>query len=176
MGAQSPKDLKRGSRHKNIKHKMKNKTLGVNAPKQTCTDKKCPFHGSVSVKNEIFKGRVIRKDSTNSATIEWFKSFPVKKYERHEIRRYRLHAHNPRCISAQIGQNVICARTRPLSKTKNVVILKILDEGELILPAIKEQEKASKDKKTKSKDEDLKQQAKIESQTPPSEEQEEQDQ
>lgn len=105
---------------------MQREILGIKAPKKTCTDKKCPFHGQLNVKKESSKGTVIKKDAHHSATIEWTYSHHVPKYERYEIRRSRLRVHNPPCIDAQIGQQVLAVKTRPLSKTKNHVIIQII--------------------------------------------------
>jgi len=101
--------------------------FGINAPTKVGEDKKCPFHGNITVKNETMKGKVVKKDTNHSATIEWTKSRSVPKYERYEVRKYRLRVHNPPSIDAEVGQNVLVARTRPLSKTKNHVIIKILE-------------------------------------------------
>ncbi len=106
---------------------MKQEILGVKAPKKQCTDSKCPFHGQLNVKKELVTGIVIRRDSHHSATIEWERSFYISKYERYEMRRSRLRVHNPPCIDAQVGQEVLAARTRPLSKTKNHVIIQIVN-------------------------------------------------
>ena len=107
---------------------MTKEILGVKAPKNTCTDKKCPFHGQINVKSELFKGKVIKKDINRSATIEWTRPYFVPKFERYEVRRSRMRVHNPGCIDAGIGQNVLVAKTRPLSKNKNHVIIKIIEE------------------------------------------------
>jgi small subunit ribosomal protein S17 len=104
--------------------------LGVKAPKNACTDGNCPFHGSVNVKKETFKGTVIKRDSTHTATIEWFRPRLVPKYERYEIRRSRMRVHNPACVDAQIGDSVFVAKTRPLSKTKNAVVLFVVADEE----------------------------------------------
>lgn len=104
---------------------MKREILGIKAPKKTCTDKKCPFHGQLNVKKELFKGTVIKKDAHHTATIEWTYPYYVPKYERYEMRRSRLRVHNPPCLDAQINQQVLAAKTRPLSKTKNHVIIQI---------------------------------------------------
>lgn len=109
---------------------MRQEVLGVKAPKAKCTDKNCPFHGQLAVKKELFKGKVVKKDINRSATIEWFRSVKVPKYERYEIKRSRMRTHNPACIDAKIGQDVIVARTRPLSKTKNHVIIEVISECE----------------------------------------------
>ena len=105
---------------------MEKQTLGIIAPQKGCADKKCPFHGDVTVKNEMLKGKVIKKDINRSATIEWFRPYYVPKYERYEIRRSRIRVHNPACINAGVGSEVLVAKTRPLSKTKNHAIMMIL--------------------------------------------------
>lgn len=102
---------------------MKTRLLGANAPDKECTDKKCPFHGEITVKEEIFTGKVVKKDLNRSATIEWEKSSYVPKYERYEVRRKRLRVHNPACLDARVGDIVVAAKTRPLSKTKHHVII-----------------------------------------------------
>ena len=112
--------------------KTKNEVLGVKAPKEVCTDKKCPFHGQIAVKKEFFTGTIIKKDISHSATLEWSKSVYVPKYERYEVKRSRMRVHNPACINANIGQKVLVAKTRPLSKMKDHVILKVIDDGEIV--------------------------------------------
>lgn len=112
---------------------MKQELLGIKAPEKECTDKKCPFHGEIKVKKELFKGRVVSKDIHHSATIEWFRPNFIPKYERYEIRRTKIRVHNPSCINADLGEEVVVARTRPLSKTKNHVILKVIGEKKLAI-------------------------------------------
>ena len=107
---------------------MKKEILGIKCPENECTDKKCPFHGDINVKNELFKGKVIKKDINGSATIEWTRSIHVPKYERYEVKRSRMRVHNPECIDAEIGQEVLVARTRPISKNKNHVVLTVLEK------------------------------------------------
>jgi small subunit ribosomal protein S17 len=110
---------------------MNKQILGVKAPNKDCTDKKCPFHGQITVKNELIKGKIIKKDINRSATVEWFRPCYVPKYERYEIKRSRMRTHNPMCISAELGQSVVVAKTRPLSKMKHFVIIQIADEKKL---------------------------------------------
>ncbi len=117
---------------------MKSEIMGVATPNKNCTDKKCPFHGEVTVKKELFRGKVIKKDVSRSATIEWFKPFFVPKFERYEVRRYRMRTHNPACVNAEIGEEVLVAKTRPLSKTKNHVILQVLHAAEKVLSSASE--------------------------------------
>ncbi len=113
---------------------IRKEVLGIKAPAGASDsanyDKNCPFTGGLAVKNELLKGKVIRKDIHKSATIEWEKAYRVPKYERFAVKKSRLRVHNPPAIDAQIGQTVLVARTRPLSKTKNHVIIKILSDEE----------------------------------------------
>ncbi len=97
--------------------------ISLLAPEKECTDRKCPFHGGITVKEELFTGKIVKKDLNRSATIEWEKSRYVPKYERYEVRRKRLRVHNPACLDAQVGDIVRAAKTRPLSKTKHHVII-----------------------------------------------------
>ncbi|MBI4983272.1 30S ribosomal protein S17 [Candidatus Woesearchaeota archaeon] len=108
---------------------MKKQILGIDAPEKECTDKKCPFHGQVNVKKELFTGKVTKKDIHHSATIEWFRPYYVQKYERYELRRSRIRVHNPACINAEVGQEVLVAKTKPLSKTKHYVIIQMRESG-----------------------------------------------
>ena len=48
----------------------------------------------------------------------------VPKYQRYEKRRSKVHAHNPPCITAKIGDIVTIAECRRLSKTKSYVVVK----------------------------------------------------
>jgi small subunit ribosomal protein S17 len=107
---------------------MAKEIFGIKAPSRECADKNCPFHGEMGVKKELISGVVIKKDLGNSATIEWSKSIYVPKYERYQKKRFRMRVHNPDCIAAQIGQEVVVARSRPISKTKNHIILNVVEK------------------------------------------------
>ena len=101
----------------------KNIGIEVKAPKETCEDKKCPFHGNIKLRGRTFTGVIVAKDTHKTATVQWSYKVSVPKYERTEARRTKVHAHNPSCINANVGDVVKIAETRPLSKTKNFVII-----------------------------------------------------
>src|SRR3989344_4068395 len=113
--------------------KVQKEVLGITAPERAYDskyyDKNCPFTGGLVVKKELLTGTVIKKDTNKSATIEWFRPHYIPKYERYEMRKSTLRVHNPPCLDAQVGQSVLVARTRPLSKTKHHVIIQILNDG-----------------------------------------------
>lgn len=95
-------------------------------PKQICADLKCPFHGRLSMRGRQFVGTIISTKMRKTAVIEFDRLQFLKKYERYEKRRTRLKAHNPECINAKEGSIVKVVECRPLSKTKNFVIVQEL--------------------------------------------------
>ena len=106
--------------------------VGIEAPKRTCTDKNCPFHGNLKVRGRIFEGKVIKAKMDKSVVVQWDRLFFLKKFERYEKRRSRVTAHNPPCINAKEGDIVKIMGCRPLSKTKKFVVIskKQSKEGE----------------------------------------------
>jgi len=104
--------------------------LELDFPKNECKDNNCPYHGTLKVRGRTFMGNVSSKDTNRSATVEWGRQVKIKKYERVEKKRSRVRAHNPSCIDAQKGDYVLIAETRPISKTKKFVILKIIKKNE----------------------------------------------
>ncbi|MBI4154584.1 30S ribosomal protein S17 [Candidatus Woesearchaeota archaeon] len=98
-------------------------------PKESCNDKKCPFHGNLKTRGMIFFGDVIKTDLHKTATVEFKRQFFIQKYERKEVRFSKIKSHNPSCINAKIGDKVKIMETRPLSKTKNFVILGVMEKG-----------------------------------------------
>ncbi len=93
-----------------------------------CNDKKCPIHGSVKVRGQAVKGRVVSAKPDNTVTVERTLVEFVPKFERYKKRRSRVHAHNPECIKAKEGDVVLLGETRRLSKTKSFAVLKVLSE------------------------------------------------
>ena len=61
-----------------------------------------------------------------TAVIEFERLHFLKKYERYEKRRTKLKVHNPECINAKYGDVVKVIECRPLSKTKNSIIIQKL--------------------------------------------------
>ena len=98
----------------------------LETPKQKCSDAKCPFHGSLRVRGRKFTGVVVSARMRKTAVMEFERHHFLKKYERYEKRRTKLKVHNPECISAKEGELVNVMECRPLSKTKNFVIMQKL--------------------------------------------------
>ena len=93
---------------------------------ETCNDKNCPFHGSIKVRGMTFTGTIISDKMSKTATVELVRRRYIPKYERYEIKKKKVHVHNPSCISATKGNKVKIKECRPLSKTKNFVIVEVL--------------------------------------------------
>ena len=132
---------------------MRNIGIKVAMPKETCNDRKCPFHGSLSLRGQSFSGMVISTDVHRSATVEWERRFYLQKYERYEKRRSRVSAHNPSCINAKQGDLVTIYGCRPLSKTKHFVIVEKIGKDILFE---QRQELIEESKIKESKKEELK--------------------
>lgn len=96
------------------------------APKEACGDAKCPFHGNLSVRGRSFEGVVVSDRMQKTVTVEIQRVRKVPKYERYMRMTSKLHAHNPPCISARVGDKVRIAECRRLSKTKSFVVVERL--------------------------------------------------
>jgi small subunit ribosomal protein S17 len=108
-----------------------------------CKDKKCPFHGDIKLRGKSFIGVVLAKDTHKTATVEWSYSVLIPKFERREIRRTKVHVHNPECIDADIGDIVKIHETKPLSKTKNFVIVEDLGKKKGFIEELAAREEAT---------------------------------
>ncbi len=91
-----------------------------------CNDKKCPFHGKLSLRGATFFGKVISAKEKRSAVVAINYTRTVRKYQRLEKRRSKLHCHLPACIAVKEGDNVEVSECRKLSKTKSHVITKVM--------------------------------------------------
>ncbi len=91
-----------------------------------CNDKKCPYHGDVRVRGQVFVGKVISDRMQRTVTILREGVIYVPKYERYMRVSYKLHAHNPPCINAKTGDIVLVGETRKLAKTVSFVVLKVI--------------------------------------------------
>ncbi len=136
--------------------KIKSKAIGIEAPKQACSDITCPFHGNLSVRGRQFTGTVTSAKMRKTAVMEFERLHFIPKYERYEKRRTKLKVHNPDCIAAKEGDVVMVMECRPLSKGKNLVILQKLgaQKGFLSRMEARESSKIEKPKKEESKEED----------------------
>ncbi len=127
-------------------------------PEETCEDDKCPYHGSLSLRGRTFTGRVTGDRMRKTITVEWDTKKKYPKYERFARTTASIKAHNPPCIDAETGQTVKVAETRRLSKTKNFVVVEIIDEDTTIIeseePSAVTEEKEGPEEKEPEESED----------------------
>ncbi len=97
--------------------------MGIKPPKERCSDPKCPFHGTLSVRGRTFEGIVTSDKMSRTVTVEMEHMQVIPKYERYERRTSKLHAHNPPCIAAHVGDKVKIMECRRLSKTKAFAVV-----------------------------------------------------
>jgi len=102
---------------------MKDIGIEVREPGKECEDINCPFHGKLSIRGEILEGVVVSDKAQKTVVVQRSYVRKVRKYERFEKRESKIHAHNPPCINAKVGDVVKIAECRPLSKTKSFVVV-----------------------------------------------------
>jgi len=105
---------------------------------------------NITVRGRTFTGIVVSTKMAKTATVEWEYRTYLQKYERYEKQRSRVKAHNE--MNAKKGDIVEIKECRPLSKTKNFVITKIIGQERLFLERearLEESKKAPVEKKKK---------------------------
>jgi small subunit ribosomal protein S17 len=95
----------------------------VKAPEKKCEDIRCPFHGSLSTYGRTFTGTVASDKMSRTVSVVWERRVHIPKYERYEKRRSKVKAHNPDCMNAKEGDKVTIIQCRPISKTKQFVVI-----------------------------------------------------
>ena len=85
---------------------------------------------NISVRGKTFTGKVVSAKMHGTVVVEWERRVPIPKYERFEKRRSKVAAHNPEEMGAKEGDIVKIQETRPLSKTKNFIVIEIIKKAE----------------------------------------------
>jgi small subunit ribosomal protein S17 len=83
---------------------------------------------NISVRGKTFTGKVVSAKMHKTVVVEWERRVLIPKFERYEKRRSKVSAHNPEEINAKEGDIVKIRETRPLSKTKNFVVVEVLEK------------------------------------------------
>lgn len=110
---------------------------------------------SVSLRGRTFKGIVIADGMQKTVTVEWERRRFIPKYERFEKKRTRIKAHNPDHVNAKKGDLVVVQECKPLSKTKNFVVVRKIGEERLFAEREHALEESKVKKKASEKDQGL---------------------
>jgi len=141
---------------------VKNIGLDVKKPKGKCEDNNCPFHGNLKCRGRTFTGTIISIKMQNTATVEWENTRYIKKYERYEKKRSKVKTHNPPCIHAKEGDVVKIIECRPLSKTKNSVIVEVIGKEKGFAERMEAEDEAKVKKEVKPKETEEDKEKKVE--------------
>ncbi|MFP4111632.1 MAG: 30S ribosomal protein S17 [Candidatus Woesearchaeota archaeon] len=83
---------------------------------------------TLKLRGREFVGTVTSDKMRNTVTVSWTRRRYLPKYERYERKMSKIKAHNPESIDAKEGDMVRVMECRPLSKTKNFVVVEIIKE------------------------------------------------
>ena len=81
------------------------------------------------VRGNIFEGKVVSAKADKTVTVQRVLTQYVQKYERYRKVKSKIKAHNPLSINAKEGDIVKIGETRKISKTKNFVVMEIIQEA-----------------------------------------------
>jgi len=83
---------------------------------------------TLSGRGRKFTGTVVSDKMSKTVSVMWESRKYIPKYERYEKKRTKVKAHNPEEIDAKKGDIVIIEETRPISKTKNFIVIEIVNK------------------------------------------------
>ena len=86
--------------------------IDVKAPEKECKDPKCAWHGKTAVRGRVFKGVVKSSKAQKTAVVQWAYHRYLPKFESYERRKSKVTVHNPPCIKAKDGDNVVIAQRK----------------------------------------------------------------
>ena len=101
--------------------------IDVKPPQNTCADRSCPFHGTLSVRGQIFEGEVVSDGMQSTVVVKRHFIRKNQKYERLEKRSNKYLVHSPPCLGAAKGDHVKIMECRPLTKTVSFVVIEKMD-------------------------------------------------
>ncbi len=77
---------------------------------------------TLGTRGRRFTGTVVSNKMAKTVTVEWERRKFIPKYQRYERRRTRVKAHDE--LGVKVGDTVEIAETRPISKTKNFLVMR----------------------------------------------------
>jgi small subunit ribosomal protein S17 len=82
------------------------------------------------IRGGTFVGRVISTKMDKSATVRWEHAEKIPKFERYERRNTKITVHVPEGVELEEDDQVKVGETKPISKTKSHVVMKVFDDEE----------------------------------------------
>jgi small subunit ribosomal protein S17 len=102
--------------------------ITLRKPERECSEKDCPFHGTLAVRGRAMEATVVSTRMQKSCVVQLSYIRYDPKYERYARMRTRITAHTTPCLPIKVGDLVRIAECRPLSKTKSFVVVEIIEE------------------------------------------------
>ena len=99
--------------------------LKVKEPKRECDDKNCPFCGNLTIRGKLFDGKVTGNKAKQTITLQKDTPIYFSKFKRYARGKSTIHAHVPNCIDVQLGDHVLAAECRPISKSVSYVVVEV---------------------------------------------------
>jgi len=101
--------------------------LPVNEPKKKSVKNETdnPFNGSLSIRGKLFEGIVINAKAKGTAVIQKESPIYFTKFKRFGRSKNKIHAHIPSNLNIQVGDHVVAAECRPISKSVSFVIVEV---------------------------------------------------
>lgn len=88
-------------------------------------DTKNPFNGTLPVHGKLVEGIAISASAKNTIVIERDSPAYITKFKRYARSRNRIHAHVPSNIDVTVGDKVLAAECRPVSKSVAFVVVEV---------------------------------------------------
>ena len=101
--------------------------LPVNEPKKKSVKNETnnPFNGSLSIRGKLFEGIGINAKAKGTAVIQKESPIYFTKFKRFGRSKNKIHAHIPSNLNIQVGDYVVAAECRPISKSVSFVIVEV---------------------------------------------------
>ena len=101
----------------------------ANAPKSSCTDPNCPFHGTLSIRGKVLSGTVVSDKNHTSVTIERELLVLDRKYSRYLKKKSKVTAYNPPCLNVKEGDRIRIGECRKIAKTIAFCVIEKLEDN-----------------------------------------------
>ena len=105
----------------------KNIGLPVMEPKEKPlkNEKNNPFNGSLTIRGKLFEGIVINAKAKRTSVIQKESLIYFEKFKRFGRSKNKIHAHVPSNLNVQVGDYVVAAECRPISKSVSFVVVEV---------------------------------------------------